>query len=69
MSNVGRKLSVKCPLCGEQLNTWDVQVSKALGYLRYQVCETCICNEYGVDRDELRDQMEDYFGMRPCKGI
>ncbi|HBH71132.1 MAG TPA: hypothetical protein DDX59_06640 [Lachnospiraceae bacterium] len=63
------KISITCPLCGRELNTWDVRVSKALGYLTYQVCENCICNEYGVTRNELRSQMEDYFGMRPCKGI
>ncbi len=62
-------LGVGCPNCGTQLNSWDVKVSKALGYKKYQVCEGCICKEYDVTKDELRDQMEDYFGMRPCKGI
>ena len=55
--------------CGSRLNSWDVKCSKALGYLKYQVCEKCLCKEYDVTVEELRAEMEDYFGMRPCKGI
>ena len=65
----GRKLGYPCPLCGREMNTWDEKVAKALGYQTYQVCEDCICKEYDVDKDSLRDQMEHFFGMRPCKGI
>lgn len=64
-----RWLDDYCHYCGCQLNSWDVKVSKALGYLKYHCCETCIANEYDNSVDELRDTMEGYFGMRPCKGI
>ena len=64
-----RKLGIPCPLCGRELNTWDERASRALGYLTYQVCEDCLCREYGKSREELRDILEEFFGMRPCKGI
>lgn len=64
-----RKLGIPCPLCGQELNSWDNRASRALGYLHYQVCESCLCKEYGKNRDEFRDILEEYFGMRPCKGI
>lgn len=66
---IGRWLDISCPRCGARLNTWDVRVSKALGYLKYQVCEGCICKEYGQDVREFRDYMSAYLGMRPCIGI
>lgn len=62
-------LEEKCPRCGGRMNTWDVRCSKALGYLKYQVCEECLCKEYGRTVDELRSTMEGYFGMRPCQGL
>jgi len=65
----GRKLGYPCPTCGREMNTWDERVAKALGYLKYQVCEDCICKEYSIDKNDLRDKMENFFGMRPCKGI
>ena len=58
-----------CHDCGSQLNSWDVKVSKALGYLKYHCCEKCIAKEYDRTLPELRNVMEEYFGMRPCKGI
>ena len=64
-----RWLEISCPRCGEQLNSWDVRCAKALGYLKYQICERCICKEYGQELNELRRTMENYFGMRPCRGI
>ena len=64
-----RKLGIPCPLCGKELTSWDDRASRALGYLTYQVCEDCLCKEYGKTRNELRDILEDFFGMRPCKGI
>ena len=64
-----RKLGVPCPLCGRELNSWDDRASRALGYLAYQVCEMCLCKEYDKTPAELRDILEDFFGMRPCKGI
>lgn len=57
-----------CNICGNQLNSWDMRLSKALAY-RYPVCESCIAAEYGMDREALRSRMEDFFGMRPCQGI
>ena len=68
MSKV-RWLDQDCPRCGSQLNSWDVKCSKALGYQKYSVCEKCICKEYDKTVDEFRDTMEDFFGLRPCKGI
>ena len=61
-------LGQTCHVCGEELNSWDARVSKALGY-RNTACEKCIAKEYGKDVDEVRDIMEDFFGMRPCQGI
>ena len=36
-----RWLGISCPVCGQELNSWDVRCSKAVGYLKYQVCEHC----------------------------
>lgn len=58
-----------CPICGGRMNSWDARCSKALGYLKYQVCEACLCAEYGRTPEELRRTMENYFGMRPCRGL
>ncbi|EOS41558.1 hypothetical protein C808_00064 [Lachnospiraceae bacterium M18-1] len=30
-----------CNICGEQLNTWDIRLSKTLAY-KIPVCEECI---------------------------
>ena len=57
-----------CNECGNQLNSWDSRLSKALAY-KYPCCESCIAVEYGMTADRLRDCMEDYFGIRPCMGI
>jgi len=32
-------------------------------------CEKCIAKEYDKTPGELREQMENFFGMRPCQGI
>jgi NMD protein affecting ribosome stability and mRNA decay len=61
-------LDINCHSCGRQLNSWDERLSKALAYKK-TVCESCIAKEYDISSDELRDKMEDYFGMRPCQGI
>ena len=63
-----RWLDQYCNSCGEQLNSWDVRLSKTLAY-RYPCCEKCIAKEYDKTAEELRDQMENFFGMRPCQGI
>ena len=43
-------------------------MSKTLAY-RLPCCERCIAKEYGKTVDELRDVMENFYGMRPCQGI
>ena len=63
-----RWLDQDCNKCGNQLNSWDARLSKALAY-KYACCESCIAGEYDLSAEELRDCMEDYFGMRPCQGI
>lgn len=57
-----------CNMCGIQLNTWDIRLSKTLAYKK-PVCEKCIAKEYDMDIDVLRDKMEHFSGMRPCQGI
>lgn len=57
-----------CNICGNELNSWDKRLSKTLAY-KLPACESCIAREYDIDRDELRNRMEDFFGMRPCIGI
>jgi hypothetical protein len=57
-----------CNKCGNQLGSWDARLSKALAY-KYPCCESCIAAEYDMTATELRDRMEDYFGIRPCLGI
>ena len=63
-----RWLDKYCNKCGNQLNSWDARLSKALAY-KYPCCESCIAAEYDMTAMELRDRMEDYFGIRPCLGI
>lgn len=63
-----RWLDAHCHACGRQLNSWDERVCKALGY-KHMICEECVAKEYGKDVEEVRDIMEDFFGMRPCQGI
>lgn len=57
-----------CNSCGDQLNSWDIRLSKVLAY-KWPVCEKCIAKEYDMDQQQLRIKMEDFFGMRPCQGI
>jgi predicted amidophosphoribosyltransferase len=57
-----------CHVCGTQLNSWDARCSKALGYA-HKTCERCIAKEYGKEPEELRENLEAVFGMRPCMGI
>ena len=57
-----------CPVFGERVNIWDKRISRALGY-KAIVCEGCIAKEYGVTVEELRDTMENHFGLVPCPGI
>jgi len=57
-----------CHSCGQELTSWDLRCSKALGY-KNPVCEKCIAKEYEKTPGELRDTLKDYFGMRPCRGL
>lgn len=57
-----------CNSCEKRLNSWDIRLSKALGY-KYPICEECIAKEYDVTIDELRSIAEHHFGMTPCLGI
>lgn len=57
-----------CEICGKEMTTWDIRCSKALGY-KHPLDEECIAKEYEISVDELRDKLEDYFGMRPCMGL
>lgn len=61
-------LDTYCHTCGTQLNSWDQRISKALGY-KNATCEKCVAKEYGKDVQEVRETMEDFFGMRPCQGL
>ncbi len=57
-----------CNCCGNQLNSWDKKISRALRY-QNAVCESCVAKEYDMDVDALRRRMEHYLGLRPCQGI
>jgi predicted amidophosphoribosyltransferase len=57
-----------CNSCDTELTSWDLRCSKALGY-KHGVCENCIAKEYDKTIEELRDTLEEYFGMRPCQGL
>lgn len=62
-----KKVNQKCHKCGQQMNTWDVRLTKT--FKTYPTCEDCFCRIYDMDKDAFRHRMEDYLGMRPCKGI
>lgn len=57
-----------CNSCESQLNSWDARLSSVLAY-KTPVCEACIAKEYDMEREALRNRMENYFGMRPCIGL
>jgi len=63
-------LETNCPKCQSQMSSWDVRASKALGYKKFQVCESCLCKEYDIASPaHLRASLESYLGIRPCIGI
>ncbi|MGN0657180.1 MAG: hypothetical protein ACI4KR_10340 [Ruminiclostridium sp.] len=68
MSEKVRWLNENCVVCGRRINSWDKRCDKALAY-RNPTCESCIAKEYGMESDELRQHLEEFFGMRPCVGI
>lgn len=59
---------IKCPTCSGEVNSWDKRCSRALGY-KSIVCECCISKEYDVTVQELRQTMQNHFGLIPCPGI
>lgn len=61
-------LGIPCHACGGDTNSWDRKINKALGY-KHLTCEACVAKEYGKSVAEVREIMEDFFGMRPCQGI
>lgn len=58
----------KCNVCSGKINSWDKRISKVLAH-KYPVCEKCIAEEYGMEKEELRARMERFFDIRPCQGI
>lgn len=62
-----RKTDRFCVDCGEQMNTWDVRLTKT--FKVRDTCERCFCRIYDLDQDAFRERMERFFGMRPCRGI
>ena len=61
-------LHLPCHVCGEELNTWDMRISHALGY-EHITCEKCVAKEYGLSVTEVRKTLEEHFGLQPCQGI
>ena len=61
-------LHLPCHVCGEELNTWDMRISHALGY-EYITCEKCVAKEYDKSVEEVRSIMEEHFGLKPCQGL
>lgn len=61
-------LHLPCHVCGEELNTWDMRISHALGY-EHITCERCVAKEYGLSVPEVRKTLEEHFGLQPCQGI
>lgn len=57
----------KCILCGKEMNSWDVRLSKTLKCGNR--CEECLCGIYGFKQEAFRAKMEAYFDIRPCRGI
>lgn len=60
---------IPCPVCGaKRTNSWEKRISRALSY-KAIFCEKCIAKEYGLTVTELREIMENHFGLVPCPGI
>jgi hypothetical protein len=56
-----------CHRCGEQMNSWDMRLTKT--FKVRNTCESCFCRIYDMERDDFRTSMENFFDMRPCQGI
>lgn len=61
-------LDRNCIECNDRLNSWDAKLSKTLQY-QNEKCEKCIAKEYGITKEELRQTMQELFGLLPCQGI
>lgn len=59
--------SIQCHKCGNKMNSWDIRLTKT--FKAKNTCEYCFCEIYDMNKDGFRDQMEDFFGMRPCQGL
>ena len=59
---------IHCNVCAGEVNSWDKRCSRALGYQSI-VCESCISKEYDVTVPELRNTLNEHFGLIPCPGI
>lgn len=59
---------IECNVCAGEVNSWDKRCSRALGY-KSIVCESCIAKEYDVTVQELRNTLNEHFGLIPCPGI
>lgn len=58
-----------CEVCeNNHITSWDRRLQKTLGY-DYDICEECMAEEYGMEKDRFRDRMAYHFGMKPCEGI
>lgn len=57
----------QCHQCRERMNSWDIRLTKT--FKTVNTCESCFCDIYDMDRDRFRDQMEEFYGMRPCQGL
>lgn len=62
-----RRLDEKCNKCGSQMNSWDMRLTKTFKIVN--TCENCLCEIYDMDKNSFRQSMEEFFDMRPCKGI
>lgn len=58
----------KCRLCSKKLNSWDKRLSRTFAY-KFPLCEDCIADEYGMEREYFRTRMEEIYDMRPCVGL
>ncbi len=58
----------KCRLCSKNLNSWDKRLSRTFAY-KFPLCEDCIAEEYGMEKEYFRNRMEEIYDMRPCVGL
>ncbi len=54
-------------MCSEQMNSWDMRLTRT--FKIKNTCEKCFCEIYDMDRQDFRDKMEDFWGIRPCQGL